>query len=136
MKIPVLEGQQMIGGVSIREEGLYRVISARVGLRPGVQRLWLCSGTQGACLGVLAPEAGFLRLEKPRSLGRAARSADARRALRPGAARRRSRCAALSAFPDARGERTDAVWAALCCIPLLRICTRSYIMALYSSKGA
>ena len=64
MKIPVLEGQQMIGGVSIREEGLYRVISARVGLRPGVQRLWLCSGTQGACLGVLAPEAGFLRLEK------------------------------------------------------------------------
>ena len=64
MKIPVLEGQQMIGSVSIREEGLYRVISARVGLRPGVQRLWLCSGTQGACLGVLAPEAGFLRLEK------------------------------------------------------------------------
>ncbi len=64
MEIPVLDGQQKIGGVRIREEGLYRVVTARVRLRPGLQRLWLCSHGRGVCLGVLAPEDGWLRLEK------------------------------------------------------------------------
>ena len=64
MEIPVLDGQREIGVVSIREEGLYHVVTARVRPRPGVQRLWLCSGGQGSCLGVLAPETGILRLEK------------------------------------------------------------------------
>ncbi len=64
MVIPVLEGQQKIGAVSIREEGLYRVVTARVRLCPGLRRLWLCSNELGVCLGVLAPEGGWLHLKK------------------------------------------------------------------------
>jgi len=53
------------GRVSIAPEGLYYRISAQC-REPGqgLWRLWGCFGTESRCLGVLAPGAGGLRLER------------------------------------------------------------------------
>ena len=64
MDYPILDGQQNIGTLSVREDGLYRVLSARLNYRPGVQRLWLCGRAGHACLGVLLPAQGTLTLQK------------------------------------------------------------------------
>lgn len=64
MNYPILDGQQNIGTLSVREDGLYRILSARLDDRPGVQRLWLCGRAGHVCLGVLLPAQGMLTLQK------------------------------------------------------------------------
>ena len=44
MEIPIQDGSETVGQLSVREEGLYRVFRARCAKRDGVQRLWLCGG--------------------------------------------------------------------------------------------
>lgn len=64
MDYPILDKQQNIGTLAVREDGLYRVLSARLAYRPGVQRLWLCGRGGHVCLGVLLPAQGMLTLQK------------------------------------------------------------------------
>ena len=64
MEIPVYEGKERVGSLSLREEGLYRVFSARVAFRPGIRRLWLCGEEGQVCLGVLQPAGKTLQLRR------------------------------------------------------------------------
>lgn len=64
MEIPIQDGSETVGQLSVREEGLYRVFRARCAKRDGVQRLWLCGGGEPVCLGVLQPSGNALVLEK------------------------------------------------------------------------
>ena len=74
LTIPVLDGGgETVGTLCVQEEGLYRVLRARVSPLPGLHRLWLCGEGGACCLGVLSPDGSSLRLEK--RLSRAAWSA-------------------------------------------------------------
>lgn len=86
MELPISDGREVIGTLSVRREGLYAVFRAELPRREGLQRLWLCGDAESVCLGVLAPRDGRLRLEKrlsraacallPKPLRRAVLSAD------------------------------------------------------------
>ena len=64
MDLPIYDGREPVGTLSVRREGLYAVFRAELPLRDGLQRLWLCGGEKSVCLGVLQPADGRLRLEK------------------------------------------------------------------------
>ena len=64
MELPIFEGGERIGTLSVAREGLYAVFRAELPLRDGLRRLWLCGERDCACLGVLLPRGGRLRLEK------------------------------------------------------------------------
>ena len=71
MTIPILHGEETIGTLCTRREGAYTLFEARCRPFPGLRRLHVF-GEEGknACLGVLQPEGGELRLR--RKLSRAA----------------------------------------------------------------
>ncbi len=64
MELPIYDGGERAGTLSVRREGLYAVFRAELPFREGLQRLWLCGESGSACLGVLQPRSGQLRLEK------------------------------------------------------------------------
>lgn len=64
MKLPVFDGNEKIGVLTVGEEGLYRVLSVRLPCRPGLLRLWLNGEGGGVCLGVLLPEGETLTLTR------------------------------------------------------------------------
>ena len=64
MELPVYDGEERIGTLRVRREGLYTVFAAELPLRPGLRKLWLCGEEESVCLGVLEPRDGALRLEK------------------------------------------------------------------------
>ena len=78
--LPIYNGTERVGTLSVRREGLYAVFRAELPLRDGLQRLWLCGEEESFCLGVLQPQGGRLRLEK--RLSRAACAALPRPLLR------------------------------------------------------
>lgn len=71
MTIPILIDGREQGALETRREGAYTLFEARCAYLPGVRRLWVF-GEEGerACLGVMQPERGELRLR--RKLSRAA----------------------------------------------------------------
>ena len=71
MTIPILIDGREQGALETRREGAYTLFEARCAYLPGVRRLWVF-GEEGerACLGVMQPERGELRLR--RRLSRAA----------------------------------------------------------------
>ena len=64
MDYPIRDGNETIGTLTVREEGLFRVFRARCAYREGVRRLWLCGEGEPVCLGVLQPQRACLLLEK------------------------------------------------------------------------
>ena len=64
MNLPIVENGETIGSLSVQKEGLYTVFRAELPLRDGLHRLWLYGAGVWVCLGLLAPRAGKLRLEK------------------------------------------------------------------------
>lgn len=64
MELPVWENGERIGALEVRREGLYLVFRARLPLREGLPRLWLCGEGESVCLGLPEPREGRLRLEK------------------------------------------------------------------------
>ncbi len=70
MEIAIMEEGVRRGTMEIRGEGAYTRFEARCAPLPGLRRLYVFGGGARACLGVLAPEGGELRLR--RRLSRAA----------------------------------------------------------------
>ena len=64
MELPIWDGGERLGTLTVRREGLYAVFRAALPFRNGLQRLWLFGETGSVCLGVLQPREGELRLEK------------------------------------------------------------------------
>ena len=70
MELPIFDGREKVGTLTVRREGLYAVFTAELPFREGLRRLWLQGDAGSVCLGVLQPRDGALRLE--RRLSRAA----------------------------------------------------------------
>ena len=106
MELPIYDGGEKVGTLTVRREGLYAVFRAELPLRDGLQRLWLCGETGSVCLGLPEPRGGRLRLEK--RLSRAACAALPHPPLRVSLqnAPPSPAPAALSAPPRERGARS------------------------------
>lgn len=64
MTLPVYLDGREAGRLSLAGEGLYTRVSADCDAREGLSRLWLHGGGGSLYLGLLAPEAGRLRLTR------------------------------------------------------------------------
>lgn len=106
MELPIYDGGEKVGMLTVRREGLYAVFRAELPLRDGLQRLWLCGETGSVCLGLPEPRDGRLRLEK--RLSRAACAALPHPPLRASLqnAPPSPAPAVISAPPQERGERS------------------------------
>ncbi len=100
VELPIWNGREKCGTLTVRREGLYAVFRAALPLREGLQRLWLCGEPGSVCLGVLQPRNGELRLEK--RLSRAACAALPQPILR--ASLQRTLPAVETTVPKGRGS--------------------------------
>lgn len=64
MTIPIHHDGRSIGALETRREGAYTLFEARCAFVPGVRRLWVYGGGERACLGVMQPAGGELRLKR------------------------------------------------------------------------
>lgn len=64
MTIPILIDGKERGALETRREGAYTLFEARCAFVPGVRRLWAYGAGVRACLGVMQPAGGELRLRR------------------------------------------------------------------------
>lgn len=60
----ITDGARCVGRLTLRRDGLYTLIEAKAKPRGELTRLYICGGGESACLGLMMPEGGIVKLRR------------------------------------------------------------------------
>lgn len=63
-KYIITDGNRSVGTLSLRRDGLYTLLEASAETREGLTRLYISGGGQSACLGLMTPDSGLVKLRR------------------------------------------------------------------------